>query len=184
MIITDQRLSSTELQLLGRLVHQTWRSISGSSMLSFTFAWEDIRISTSDFSIELRLRSAPLDIDGHVDDYPTLGVGAVPADVPPHPAGNTYYQGQNEKVHEILVLRDVVQGERHGTPFFKNSADIAVAIRLDSSWLVFCRASHFMNGFDVQQVAQLGDAELPITTDEWESTLEYRYSLSREWIRV
>lgn len=184
MISTDQRLSTDELHSLGRLIGATWRSMSGPTMTADNFAWEVVQISTSELLLQIRLQSSPLNIDGITADYPTLVVLTVRESLPSVHDANTYFHGQGESVREVRVLRDTVTGELNGELFFENIADIAIAIRLDSSWLVMSRASHFMEAFDVQRVTELDDAVLPDTSSEWEETLEYHYVLRREWIHL
>lgn len=184
MIVTEQCLPEASFTILGQMLHKTWINMSGPSMPSSSFAWSEVTLRLSNLTISLRLEPHQLDIDGYIDEYPTLEITSDNQTPDNGRETEPFFHGQNEEVLEVKVIRDSITGFEAGTPYFHNVADIAIAIRLESHWIVICRASHFMGAFEINRVTQLSDASLPHTADEWESTLIHQYEFSREWIQV
>jgi hypothetical protein len=185
MIETQQILNSDEMKLLASLVGQKWINISSDGLTDENFSWSGIRIETEMSAIEIALEMSALDIDGVIDDYPCLHVATRNAISPSATKnGKIYFQGKNEIVKEVWILRETIRGSRNNQPEFKNTADILIAILLGSTWTAFARADHFTDAFDICRSHSRETLDLPNSLDEWEENLMDRFDLEREWIQV
>jgi hypothetical protein len=185
MIMTHQILNESEIALLATLQGHRWVDMSGDGMFDEDFAWVGVRVETTGPALNIAFEMEVIDIDGYADDYPVLHVMPSPEKSLAAINDGNIYKGENgETVSEIWVLREKLDCVSNGMPEFSNTADLTVAIKLESMWIAFVRADHFTDAFDIRRASSRDNIELPDTISEWPEDLMTQFELSREWIQV
>jgi hypothetical protein len=185
MFITTQILNDDECGLLQSIVGQRWVDISGDGLVEPNLCIGGARIETSDVAIQLSLDMELLPIDGEPDDYPHLHVTkAKEKSKEAINNGNVYVHCHGELVQEVCLYRIQTIGIHNGVQVIDNTADIAVAIKLESMWISFVRASQFSEVFRIRRTTARDQIKLPDTAHEWGPDLLEQYECSGEWIRV
>jgi hypothetical protein len=185
MNITHQTLNNDEISLLASIVGHQWIDMSGRGMFDDNFAWVGVRVETDGPAIEIAFEMEVIDIDGEPDDYPVLHITESPqksADAIRD--GNVYLHGNGERIAEIWILRETIRSPKSGETQFANTADVVVAIKLESMWIGLSRADHFTDAFDISRSHSRETLELPNSIDEWEEDPMDGFDLEREWIQV
>lgn len=185
MITSQQILSDKESALLSSMKGHKWIDMSGDGMFNDAFAWVGIRIETDGPAIQIAFDIEVLNIHGEPEDYPVLHVNeSASKSQAAIKEGNIYFHGRGETVSEIWLLREKLDCVSNGTPEFSNTADVAVAIKLENIWISLVRSDHFSDAFMVQRPKSRDEIELPDTLSEWPEDLMTQFELSREWIQV
>jgi len=183
--VTKLVLTDPERELLASVRGSRWENLSGDMFDSEILAWESVRLQCSSGVIQLELPREVVDIAGDCDDYAVLHVR--PADsVSPTTErnGSTCYQGRNETVRNVWLIRDTVRGTRALQPDFEYVADVAVVFELETMWTSIQRGGRFSDAFLIRRAPTKDGLLLPDTWDEWESDLLDQYTVTREWIPI
>ena len=185
MQITRLVLTEDEQRLLASLLGSEWVHLSGDTLVQSEFAWESIRVQTTDSAVEIALEREVVEVAADVDEYPALHIRpAGPVSATAERSGRIYFQNRGERVCAIWVIRDTVAGIRTEYPDFTYVADVAVAFELDTHWVAIERDSFFSDALLVTRSNARDDLSLPDTWDEWESDLLDQYTVTREWIPI
>ena len=185
MFITTQILNDDECGLLQSIVGQRWVDISGDGLVEPDLCIASARIETEDVAIQLSLDMELLSIDGEPDNYPHLHVTR--SEEKSRDAiknGRVYVHCHGEIVHEVFLYRIKTVGIHSGVQVIDNTADIVIAIKLESKWISFVRASQFSEVFRIRRTATRDEIKLPDTAHEWGPDLLEQYECSGKWIRV
>jgi hypothetical protein len=185
MIITEQILDATEVELLSSLASAIWVDISGDGLTDKDLCWESIRIETSVKSIELSFALEVIDIAGENDDYPWLHIREASEKSPKAiKDGRIFYHCRGQVIEQIWVLRQTLTGIRLGKDFFENTADVSVAFKCEDTWISFTRAAHFSDVINIQRTNSIDEIHIPDVLDEWEADLINQFEIRQEWICV
>ena len=185
MKVSRQILNERDIENLGALVGQTWINISGDGMVEANMSFDPVRIETSESTIEIALDLEEIQIVDEPDEYPIFRVR------PAHEisemaisSGYIYFQGRDELISEVWILRESLTNFQNDEIHFENTADIAISFKLTNIWISTVRATHFSDVLDIHYSSSKEEISLPDTLDEWEADLIDQYELSREWIRI
>ena len=99
-------------------------------------------------------------------------------------SGNEYSFKKGERISNLFVIRDVLEGYRDGKHVWEYSTDIGIALELESGSLTVSRLGYHDEMLQVTYLKELEVKGIPETLGRFDNDLHTNFASTRSIIRV